>query len=65
MGSPRVTFVLNTITKTMAVSMRKSRERKHRQRKRGIERNNMIKIAYEESKKALIQEQRLKKSLER
>jgi hypothetical protein len=48
----------------MTMPMR-SKDKKYRQRKRGIERSHRIKVAYEESKKALSREQRLKKALER
>ena len=46
-------------------SCRKSKDRKRRQRKRGNERHYELKLAYDESKKALEREQRFKKALER
>lgn len=46
-------------------SMSSSKDRKRRQKRRGSERHKELKLAYEESKKALEREQRVKKALER
>ena len=50
---------------TNPLKMSKSKDRKHRQKKRGNERQIELKLAYNESKKALEKEQRVKKALER
>ena len=60
----RIQWMHVQVAKIMS-SCRKSKDRKRRQRKRGNERHNELKLAYDESKKALEREQRFKKALER
>lgn len=49
----------------MSLNKRKSKERKRNQRKRGIERTELIKLACEEKTNALEREKRMMKSYER